>query len=322
MKLTFLKSLLALKIDPEQIKKYILVLNFCVFLSIFALISSSISIYYQNKVNNNDKQKLELATNRKFIKNITAFLNRYENFFNNVLVSFRYDRNFSDLVADNSQFEQAPARSRERFFINVKNFSMYREPLQEDIESLSDIVEIFSDVMKYKAFAKEDFDLLIEYKKVLQTDLNFITNLTDKDLKFFYKEFVSIEDKKHISKKRIYYAEAKEKLETFEKKGKFFFKRVSNIDYNKYSEASKKVESFLINYQLTLLTLNKILLDLDTFFIKLEKDIDRQNAKLSSQMSKAILIAFVLQFLTFVFTNFFEVSTYKDELAEDEEKNS
>ena len=90
-------------------------------MSIFALISSSISIYYQQLISKINQQKIEIKTNKNLTNSIIFSVNKYEDLFNTILAAFRYDRNFADLIADNTLYENSPSRSRERFFINVKN---------------------------------------------------------------------------------------------------------------------------------------------------------------------------------------------------------
>ena len=70
MKFAFIKTLLTLKFDNTQIKKYFVILNLCLFLSFFALTASGISVYIQFKINSLDSQNLELKTYRDIVKGI------------------------------------------------------------------------------------------------------------------------------------------------------------------------------------------------------------------------------------------------------------
>ena len=131
-------------------------------MSIFALISSSISIYYQQLISKINQQKIEIKTNKNLTNSIIFSVNKYEDLFNTILAAFRYDKNFADLIADNTVYENSPSRSRERFFINVKNFLMSKDGLEEDIDSFAIIIKDLRHLEENKILAKEDLDKILD----------------------------------------------------------------------------------------------------------------------------------------------------------------
>ena len=171
MKLAFLRSLIFLKIDPTEIKKYLFVLNVCIFICIFALVSTGISVYYQSKINNNYYLISDIKTTKRLIKLGTKFVNDYENYVNQALIGYRYDSNFSDLVADNTVNVNSPSRSRERFFISVKNFISSYDILQRDLKYFTEIVTNLDEFVMYKAVSKKDLNRVFDLQKKLIKNL-------------------------------------------------------------------------------------------------------------------------------------------------------
>lgn len=311
MKYTLLKNLLNLNLIPNRIKKYLLILNICLFMSIFALISSSISIYYQQLISKINQQKIEIKTNKNLTNSIIFSVNKYEDLFNTILAAFRYDKNFADLIADNTVYENSPSRSRERFFINVKNFLMSKDGLEEDIDSFAIIIKDLRHLEENKILAKEDLDKILDLQISLKKRINNIYLSAKNDLIFYSKDFVEIDEDIKKTKKVIYFAEAKETISVTQKEKSTFLVRTSNIDYNRYLELSRATENWLQDYQISLLYINKILIDLHAFLDATETEFAKNISTLSNQSSTAIVFAFILQLVVFMFINFFEISTHK-----------
>ncbi len=314
MRLSFIKSLLALKFDSQEIKKYVFILNICIFVCISALISTGISVYYQSKINKNDQLISDINTNKRLLKLVAKFTNDYENYINKALVNFRYDRNFSDLVADNTTNVNSPSRSRERFFISVKNFISSYDVLDRDMKDFIEIVKDLDELVMYKAIRKKDLDRIYNLQKKSKKNLDEIFNLTKSDLILKKKDFFIFENKKKTKFSYIYHTEPKE-IVTIKKKddGQEYLIRKSEIDYNRYFKITKKLETFVIDYQFSIILLNKILLDLDKWFATSEEKLNKSNSELAKKSSQTILAAFFLQLLVFIFINFFEISTYRNE---------
>lgn len=328
MRLRFLKSLFLLKFDYNDLKKYLIILNVCLFISVFALVSSGISIYYQYQINKNDVQLLEFSRIKNHLKLASFYTNNYQNFINRYLLNFRYDRNFADLVADNTVHINAPSRSRERFFISVKNFVISIDGLQRDVEDFIELSSTFEEFTKFDAISKKNVDELNDYISILDKTLKQIFEFSKEDLNFKKRNFEIFSENEKEIKNIIYNATAKEKFilekNVFDGPGEknssnYYFYLNSKIDYNKYSKISEEVEGFVINYQLTLFLLQKMLLDTENFLTKGEALLKKENSQIALRSSQAILIAFILQILVFFFVNFFEISTYRNE---NNEKNN
>ena len=302
MKFAFIKTLLTLKFDNTQIKKYFVILNLCLFLSFFALTASGISVYIQFKINSLDSQNLELKTYRDIVKGIKTNYSQAINLIHKKMETFRFDKTFANTIGDSFTYEINPSASRERFFINVKNFLIFYDFYKDDLKNFGDIVNDFDNEVTSEFVNKKDIKELDELVKKNLKRLELISSKVSKDIQLEW-----------------YYPYEKKDLKIIDYKNEKIIFRYSDINYNEYQNTSQTVEAFIQDHTFIYLLGDKIIFDAINYIDQEIKNIKNEIVEQSNLEKKLILTAFIIQLIVFIFTQVFEVSTFRQE--EDEKKN-
>lgn len=263
-------------------KKLKLVLNIAIFLSIFAIVSTLLSLSIEQKINSNQKKisennlliditSLSIEVLPRNINTLTKIINDSKK--NNEIMFFLYFTKSGIIFNERDLYFLATARLAQAIEDNYKKIGMF-----SDISSFENDIEINDD---YKSYLK--------LKKKIKSD--------ERNFKQMYEKI-----KKDAEKF------TKDQGGTKVIENDEFYKSLEEYYYNFLKFADKQVD-----IQIDILNILRSLTDK-----KKNENIDiRQDiSNLSGSISKYILIAFILQLIIFIIVQLFEVYTTKKELDE------
>ena len=263
-------------------KRLRFILNIAIFLSIFAIVSTLISLSIEQKINSNQKKisknnllidiaSLSIQSLPRNINSLTTIINDSKK--NNEIIFFLYFTKSGIIFDDRDLYYFGTARLANLIEDNYKKIDMF-----SDISSFENDIEINDD---YKNFLK--------LKKEIKND--------EKNFKQMYEKIQ--DDAKKFTKDQ----RGTKVIENDE-----FYKSLKEYYYNFLKFADKQVD-----IQIDILNVLRSLTDKKkNENIDIRKDI----SNLSSSISKYILIAFILQLIIFIIVQLFEVYTTKKELDE------
>ena len=263
-------------------KKLRFILNIAIFLSVFAIVSTLISLSIEQKINSNQKKisknnllidiaSLSIQSLPRNINSLTTIINDSKK--NNEIMFFLYFTKSGIIFDDRDLYYFGTARLANLIEDNYKKIDMF-----SDISSFENDIEINDD---YKNFLK--------LKKEIKND--------EKNFKQMYEKIQ--DDAKKFTKDQ----RGTKVIENDE-----FYKSLKEYYYNFLKFADKQVD-----IQIDILNVLRSLTDKKkNENIDIRKDI----SNLSSSISKYILIAFILQLIIFIIVQLFEVYTTKKELDE------
>ena len=263
-------------------KRLRFILNIAIFLSVFAIVSTLISLSIEQKINSNQKKisknnllidiaSLSIQSLPRNINSLTTIINDSKK--NNEIMFFLYFTKSGIIFDDRDLYYFGTARLANLIEDNYKKID-----LLSDISSFENDIEINDD---YKNFLK--------LKKEIKND--------EKAFKQIYEKIQ--EDAKKFTK---------DQKGTKVIENKEFYKSLKEYYYNFLKFADKQVD-----IQIDILNVLRSLTDKKkNENIDIRKDI----SNLSSSISKYILIAFILQLIIFIIVQLFEVYTTKKELDE------
>jgi len=263
-------------------KRLRFILNIAIFLSVFAIVSTLISLSIEQKINSNQKKisknnllidiaSLSIQSLPRNINSLTTIINDSKK--NNEIMFFLYFTKSGIIFDDRDLYYFGTARLANLIEDNYQKIDLF-----SDISSFENDIEINDD---YKNFLK--------LKKEIKND--------EKAFKQMYEKIQ--EDAKKFTK---------DQKGTKVIENKEFYKSLKEYYYNFLKFADKQVD-----IQIDILNVLRSLTDK-----KKNENIDiRKNiSNLSSSISKYILIAFILQLIIFIIVQLFEVYTTKKELDE------
>ena len=263
-------------------KKLKLVLNVAIFLSVFAIVSTLLSLSIEQKINSNQKKisennlliditSLSIEVLPRNINTLTKIINDSKK--NNEIMFFLYFTKSGIIFNERDLYFLATARLAQVIEDNYKKIDMF-----SDISSFENDIEINDD---YKSYLK--------LKKKIKSD--------ERNFKQMYEKI-----KKDAEKF------TKDQGGTKVIENDEFYKSLEEHYYNFLKFADKQVD-----IQIDILNILRSLTDKKkNENIDIRKDI----SNLSSSISKYILIAFILQLIIFIIVQLFEVYTTKKELDE------
>ena len=261
-------------------KRLRFILNIAIFLSVFAIVSTLLSLSIEQKINSNQKKisknnllidiaSLSIQSLPRNINSLTTIINDSKK--NNEIMFFLYFTKSGIIFDDRDLYYFGTARLANLIEDNYKKIDMF-----SDISSFENDIEINDD---YKNFLK--------LKKEIKND--------EKTFKQMYEKIQ--EDAKKFTK---------DQKGTKVIENKEFYKSLKEYYYNFLKFADKQVD-----IQIDILNVLRSLTDKKkNENIDIRKDI----SNLSGSISKYILIAFILQLIIFIIVQLFEVYTTKKEL--------
>ena len=282
MRPSFLRLIrLGLLQDVTQ-KRLKFILNIAIFLSIFAIVSTLISISIERKINLNQKKisennllidiaSLSIESLPRNINSLTTIINDSKK--NNEIMYFLYFTESGIIFNE-----------RDLYFLGTAR-------LANLIEDNYEKINLFSDISSFEA----DIEINDDYKNYLQ-----LREEIKKDKKQFIEIYEKIQrdaEKFTINQKGIKVIEGDE-----------FYKGLKDHYYQFLKFADKQID-----IRIDMLNVLRSLTDKKkNQNIAIRKDI----SDLSKSISKYILIAFFLQLIIFIIVQLFEVYTTKKEIDE------
>ncbi len=282
MRPSFLRLLrLGLLQDLTQ-KRLKFILNIAIFLSVFAIVSTLISISIERKINLNQKKisennllidiaSLSIESLPRNINSLTTIINDSKK--NNEIMFFLYFTESGIIFNE-----------RDLYFLGTAR-------LANLIEDNYEKINMFSDISSFET----DIEINDDYKNYLK----LIEEIKDDKKKFteVYEKIKQDAKKFTINQKGIQVIEGDE-----------FYKGLKEHYYQFLNFADKQID-----IQIDILNVLRSLSDKKkNQNIDIRKDI----SNLSKSISKYILIAFFLQLIIFIIVQLFEVYTTKKEIDE------
>ena len=282
MRPSFLRLIrLGLLQDLNQ-KRLKFVLNIAIFLSVFAIVSTLISISIERKINLNQKKisennllidiaSLSIESLPRNINSLTTIINDSKK--NNEIMYFLYFTESGIIFNE-----------RDLYFLGTAR-------LANLIEDNYEKINLFSDISSFEA----DIEINDDYKNYLQLR---------EEIKEDKKQFIEIYEK--IQRDAEKFTINQKGIKVIE--GDEFYKGLKDHYYQFLKFADKQID-----IQIDMLNVLRSLTDKKkNQNIAIRKDI----SDLSKSISKYILIAFFLQLIIFIIVQLFEVYTTKKEIDE------
>jgi len=282
MRPSFLRLIrLGLLKDLSQ-KRLKFILNIAIFLSVFAIVSTLISISIERKINSNQKKisennllidiaSLSIESLPRNINSLTTIINDSKK--NNEIMYFLYFTESGIIFNE-----------RDLYFLGTAR-------LANLIEDNYEKINLFSDISSFEA----DIEINDDYKNYLKLR---------EEIKEDKKQFIEIYEK--IQRDAEKFTINQKGIKVIE--GDEFYKGLKDHYYQFLKFADKQID-----IQIDMLNVLRSLTDKKkNQNIAIRKDI----SDLSKSISKYILIAFFLQLIIFIIVQLFEVYTTKKEIDE------
>lgn len=263
-------------------KRLKFILNIAIFLSVFAIVSTLISLSIEQKINLNQKKitennllidiaSLSIDNLPGNINSLTTIINDSKK--NNELMFFLYFTKSGIIFDERDLYYYGTARLANLIEDNYQKINLF-----SDISSFESDIEINDDYKNY-----------LKLKKEIKND--------EKKFRQMYEEIKTDAEKFTKDQKGTKVIENKE-----------FYKNLKDYYYEFLKFADKQID-----IQIDILNVLRSLTDKKkNENIDIRKDI----SNLSGSISKYILIAFILQLIIFIVVQLFEVYTTKKELDE------
>lgn len=281
MMLLRLKRLSFLSYTSASKKKLNFFINIIIFISLFALSSALISLTFENKIDKIDNLLIQEEINQIVIDNqIITTPVRLKDI--EVIINQEFTiSNYTDIINTIQDKDELIVTGRDTYFNTFYNFHYLSKELLFDIsKTVSDAILIIGN----------------------NSDVNFIQKKQG-DYKFIDDEFWKIDRKRQLIENE-YTLKSTQELEngteSVDSKTEYYlsFKSLKDQSLDLLNKQSDFFKDFTLEYfQKKRIESQKISQD---YQIKLEK--------LANQESKFILIAFLLQLLIFLSTQYFEFS--------------
>lgn len=281
MMLLRLKRLSFLSYTSASKKKLNFFINIIIFISLFALSSALISLTFENKIDKIDNLLIQEEINQIVIDNqIITTPVRLKDI--EVIINQEFTiSNYTDIINTIQDKDELIVTGRDTYFNTFYNFHYLSKELLFDIsKTVSDAILIIGN----------------------NSDVNFIQKKQG-DYKFIDDEFWKIDRKRQLIENE-YTLKSTQELEngteSDDSKTEYYlsFKSLKDQSLDLLNKQSDFFKDFTLEYfQKKRIESQKISQD---YQIKLEK--------LANQESKFILIAFLLQLLIFLSTQYFEFS--------------
>ena len=262
------------------IKRINFFLNLCIFLSIFAISATCISVYFEYKINNYEKginsnnlvvdiASLNLSLIPKNINTLEKYVDEQNK--TKDLIEFFYFTKLGGIFSD-----------RDRFYIPVMNLLMFLDKGFTDFKSLSE----------YANYGEIDIKLTDDLKRIISE---------------LEKEFINFKEiRSSILKQHQNFDNFQGGIKVI-KDNKFY------KDYNKYYSEFLKFSDLQLNFFIKSTAIVRSISDqYKNKNIELRKQITKQ----SSYASNLVLVVFFLQLFIFIIIQVLEYQTTRKEIDE------
>jgi len=310
-RLSIIRFSYLLTLANRNFKKSLFAINLAIFLAIFAASAAIISLWFENKIA--DEENFQL-TETRYIKGVTRFINTSDVMLNSAIKAehersvfsfynfFLFHSNMGSKIID-----EARDLKFKSFYSLWPDIVEIQDPIDDDEFTFLMVIEAMKvayieNRKSYNIEPNEDtlklLDDLIVNEKLYKKKYNEIKENIKKD-----EQFIPLEPKI------------------------MFYDGLDSEAKAKHNEMLKKYENynnFALNYErhtIRIFQITKEVLSEIVFLINQDINYSLQQVKKYSKMeTRIILLAFVLQLIVFVIIQFFEVSATASELRKGRKK--
>ena len=298
LRLSFLRQYFLLS---KNTKKALLVINIGIFLSIFAATSASISFYIEKKINEKEFLLIANQQGQRDISNTLSMFGSLMTLLDTMMIN-EISKESTSLLFSMTNFGDQ-ALSNKDFYLPVI-FSAKKE--------MKDYSELINEKISYEE------DGVIKETTMFEWIVSFIQNWDEEDI----KEFETLIDEFKLA------ADEVEKINISKNENAIFhstyldlLEEINNGENNSISNYEHKIyKDYKTTMNFNYATVN-LLREIGSVFRSTElayvEDIKKLNSEISnlSNLEKNIIfIAFILQFVTFIIIQFFEISSVHREM--------
>ena len=285
----------------KNVKKALLIINIGIFLSIFAATSAAISFYIEKKINDKEFLLIENQQEQRDMSSILSMFATMLAFIDTMM------NNETSRVSTSSLFSLTDFGDKV-----LSNKDFYLPIILSAKKEMKDFSELINEKISYEE------DGVTKEMTMLEWLLLVIQDWTEEDIKEFetlIDEFKLIGDETEKINISIY------EDEIFHSTYLDLLEEINNSDNNSISNYEHKIyKDYKTTMNFNYATIN-LLREVGTVFRSAElafaDDIKKLNSEISnlSNLEKNIIfIAFILQFVTFIIIQFFEISSVHREI--------
>ena len=270
-------------LNKKRTKRTLLIINFSIFLTIFAATSAIISLFIENKINEKEFTLLETQRTQNYFHQMRAMFPVFHKSLDSSLMFDRTVNRFT-LFIDGTNFGDKIISSRELYFYRAHalmgpTYDLFEEDI--GIEDINFIIDAYYEEGEYKNS--------LNHKKIIE--------------KFYY-----------LKKKYGEYKKETKAYEQYEAPTKYDLIRESESEeyvdaYEKYNDYYKLAWEINIWFIDLLRLMEIVYLDMVEMNKSDMQNFNQEIKVLSKQESQLILSAFVLQLIIFLIIQFFEISS-------------
>ena len=274
-------------ISQRNIKKSLLIINFGIFLSIFAATSAIISLFIENKISHYETEIIENKQMNLFFNRFERMVNVYEDSENRL---YNFNQNFASFneILDSLKGGEKLIDDREYYYYRFYSYIAFMDDNFDEDEANEwilyftekEFLENIYDPIVHKKFYDELEAQSKKFKNYVKEYKTFASDLTKID------PFIILSDEQLISN-------------TYEDSVEI------NQLINKYFTKVFYMNDFLREF---LMNIKKIVSDWSLSYKSLDLSNYQEIEKLSNLEKKLIIFAFVLQIVIFFVTQFFEIT--------------
>ena len=270
-------------LNKKRTKRTLLVINFSIFLTIFAATAAIISLYIENKINEKEFDLIVTQRSQNYMHQMRSMFPVFHKSIDSGLMFDRWANRFN-LFMSGTVFGDKIISNRERFFYRTHALIGPTYDLFDDDWGIKDIEWTIDAI-----FLEEDKDSL-NHKKIIEQYYYFEKK---------YKDF-----KKNTKDFEQYIAPSKSDLLNISEYSK------DNIDmgekYQDYYNFAWDLNIWAIDL---IELLERVYLQLITIQKIEMKNLNEEIINLSKNESRIIFLAFIFQLIIFIIIQFFEISS-------------
>ena len=274
-------------ISQRNIKKSLLIINFGIFLSIFAATSAIISLFIENKISHYETEIIENKQMNLFFNRFERMVNVYEDSENRL---YNFNQNFASFneILDSLKGGEKLIDDREYYYYRFYSYIAFMDDNFDEDEA-NEWILYFTE----KEFLENIYDPIVHKKfyDELEAQSKKFKNYV-KEYKTFASDLTKIDPFIILSDEELMNNTYKDSVEINKLINKYFAKVFYMNDF---------LREFLMN-------IKRIISDWSLSYKSLDLSNYQEIEKLSNLEKKLIIFAFVLQIVIFFVTQFFEIT--------------
>ena len=292
MKLVRFSLILNLFNNTKNLKKFLILLNIGIFLSIFATSSSLISFYIEKKIND---LEFQILNSQKDIKIYSKDISYMSDLKTKIILMVNNEHDVNNL------YEYIASQSNADALINVNDLYLPGLVIESELGSFDELKELFEDaetgidVMRelFVQMYNEDSSEVREFDKIKKS-LKLMINFDDKKYTKYYKKVFNFKIKDLLGEINDYTSIND-------------FNDPIYIDY-------KKIDKMLIDLISVTTLIEQLFFDLKLLEEGHLQNLSNSLIKYSKNERNIIIFAFFFQIIMFLIIQIFEVTSLQKEM--------